>query len=174
MKLTWFGDTALRAHIGGEIIVIDADAAGQGVDRNELDSGADHVVALTGAHERTDGKSWKPRPVQRLLDAGEVTRAAAIWSLGDGALLIDPDEDMPLLVLGGPVPALGRWVERAVVLLVGVSLAQRAEELIGAALPRLIVLAGAETEIEQAIAAIRDRLDGTGLMALERGLAVEV
>ena len=174
MKLTWFGETALRIHIGGQVVVIDADAACDGVDRNELRSGADSLVALDGPLVPADGKTWKPRPSQRLLDAGDNTRPVVIWSIGERAVLVDPDEDMPLLVLGGAVPALGRWVERAVVVLAGPDLASRAGILVEAAAPRLIGLAGSEREASAAFDAVRDRLDGTGLVVLEPGMAVEV
>lgn len=173
MKLTWFGDTALRVHIGGQIVVIDADAAGQGVDRTELCSGADAVLALDGPHAEADASTWRPRAARRLLDAGDDVRPVEFWSMGLGALLVAPDDDMPLLVLGGAVPKLGRWVEHAVVLMVGPDLATRAKALLEGAAPRLIALAGEEAEIDAAIDEIRDRLDGTGLLALERGLAVE-
>lgn len=173
MKITWFGRSALRIHLGGQVVVIDAEEADADVDQGEIRSGADHVVGLGGPHPRVDGKTWKPRPAQRLLEAGEATRIVDIWSPGEEALLIDPDEDMPLLVLGGPVPELGRWVERAVVLMVGPGLAERAETLIDGAAPKLIALAASEDAVDAAIGAIRDRLDGTGLVALEPGLAVE-
>lgn len=173
MKLTWFGQTAFRIHIGGEIVVIDADLAPVGVDRNELVSGADHVIALDGEHPAADGQNWRPRPRERLLDAGEATRPVQYWALGHGGLVIDADEDMPLLVLAGPVPTLGRWAERAVLVLAGDRLAPRATALADALAPRLIALAGDEDEVDAAFAALRSRLDGTGLLALERGLAVE-
>lgn len=174
MKLTWLGGTALRVHLGGQVVVLDAEAANAGVDRGELSGGADRVLGLADSHAAADGRAWKPRVAQRLLEAGDVTRPVDVWSLGERAVLLDPDEDMPLLVIGGAVPELGRWVERAVVVLVGEAIAQRAETLIGRAAPRLLALAGTEGEIEEAIGVVRDRLDGTGLVALEPGLAVEV
>jgi hypothetical protein len=174
MKLTWFGRSALRIHLGGQVVVVDSDRAADGVDQNELQSGADRVVTLDGPHAGIDGTRWKARPAQRLLEAGDATRPVDFWSPGEGALLIDPDEDMPLLILGGPVPELGRWVERSVVLLVGQGLVERAERLVAAASPKLIALAAAEDEIDATIGAIRGQLDGTGLVALEPGLAVEV
>lgn len=174
MKLTWFGGSCLRANIGGQVLVIDPDDASADVERNELLSGADHVLTLEVSHRQADGATWKPRSAQRLLDAGEAVRAAEIWSLGADALLIDADDDMPLVVLGGAVPVLGRWVERAVVVLAGPELAERAAALVGAAAPRLIGLAGNEADIEAALAMVRDKLDGTGLVALEPGMAVEV
>ena len=173
MKITWFGQSALRIHLGGQVVVIDAERAGAGVDQGELRSGADVVLALAGPHETVDGKTWKPRPAQRLLEAGEVTRPVDVWSPGAQSVLVDADEDMPLLVAGGPVPELGRWVERAVVVLVGAALADRAVTLLDRGAPRLLALAADEAELDATIGAIRDRLDGTGLVALEPGLAVE-
>ncbi|SMQ64907.1 hypothetical protein SAMN06295905_1090 [Devosia lucknowensis] len=174
MKLTWFGDTALRVHLGGQVVVLDAHAAGVGVDRGELTAGADRVIELSGRQALAEGLTWRPRVAQRLLEAGNTTRAVDVWSLGEGALLLDPDEDMPLLVLGGAVPKLGRWVERAVVVLVGADIAGRALTLVGRSAPRLMALAGSESDVDAAFEVLRDRLDGTGLVALEPGLAVEV
>jgi hypothetical protein len=60
------------------------------------------------------------------------------------------------------------------VVLIGEGLAGRGCKLLERAAPRLIALAGSESEMDAAFEALRDRLDGTGLIALERGLAVEV
>jgi Predicted Zn-dependent hydrolases of the beta-lactamase fold len=173
MKITWFGQSALRIHLGGQVVVIDAGQANAGVDQGELRSGADIVLALDDPQPKVDGSTWKPRPAQRLLEAGEQTRPVDMWSPGQRSVLIDPDEDMPLLVAGGPVPALGRWIERTVVLMVGSDLAERAQALLAGGAPRLLALAAEEREVDAAIGAIRDRLDGTGVVALEPGLAVE-
>lgn len=173
MKITWFGQSALRIHLGGQVVVIDAARADGGVDQGELRSGADRVLDLAGPHPVVDGSTWKPRPAQRLLEASDETRPVDVWSPGGGAVLIDPDEDMPLLVVGGPVPELGRWVERAVVVMVGPDLADRAVTLLGKGAPRLLALAASEAELDATIGAIRGRLDGTGVIALERGLALE-
>jgi len=174
VKVTWFGNTAFRLHIGGKIIAIEPERASAGVDVNEMVGGADHVLALEENRPVADAASWKPRGRERLLDAGEGTRPVQFWSMGASSLLVDADEDMPLLLLAGPVPVLGRWADRTVVILVGNALAERAAEVIGRVAPRLIGLAGEEAEIEAAFVALRDRLDGTGLVALERGMAVEV
>ncbi|MNL79955.1 hypothetical protein D3C87_2066770 [compost metagenome] len=40
--------------------------------------------------------------------------------------------------------------------------------------PRLLALAGDEAAVDSAISALRDRLDATGLVALEAGLALEI
>ena len=174
MKLTWFGGTAFRIHIGGQIVVIDAQAAPGNVDRGELVSGSDRVIALGDDLPTADGASWKARPRERLLDAGDDIRPVQLWSLGPDSLLIDADEDMPLLLLAGDMPQLGRWAERAVIVLVGAGLAARGSRLVAGTMPRLIVLAGDEPELATTFATLPPLLDGTGLMALEPGLAVEV
>ena len=174
MKLTWFGNTAFRLHIGGQIVVVDAEAAPGEVDQGELVSGADRVIALGAGLPAVDGAVWKPRARERLLDAGDNVRPVQLWTPGAAALLVDADEDMPLLLLAGAVPPLGRWAERAVVVLAGADLAARGSRLVEAVMPRLIALAGADAELDAAFAALPSRLDGTALLALEPGLAVEV
>jgi hypothetical protein len=174
MKLTWFGNSTFRVHIGGQIVVIDAKGAPDGVDSNELVSGADHVVEWNGNRSVTDLRLWKPRQRQRLLDAGDQPRPVEVWSAAPGCFLIDADEDMPLLLIAGAVPELGRWVEKAVIVLAGQGLAQRGEHLIEAVIPRLIALAGDDAELDAAFAHLPPKLDGAGLIALEPGLAVEV
>ncbi len=173
MKLTWFGGSTFRIQIGGRIVVVDAQAAADGIDRNELVSGADHVVALDDPRPEADPASWKRRPAERLLDAGDSQRPLQFWSMDGAGLLIDGDDDMPLLLLGRGSPPLGRWAEKAVIVLAGGDLAGRATALLAEVHPRLIALAGDEAEIGGAIDAVRDRLDGTALLALEPGLAVE-
>ena len=65
----------------------------------------------------------------------------------------------------------GRWSSEAVVVAF-------AGSDIGAVLdafrPKLMALAVPEAEVDRTIAALRDQLDGTGLVALEPGLALEV
>ncbi|MNU08669.1 hypothetical protein D3C72_2548190 [compost metagenome] len=52
-------------------------------------------------------------------------------------------------------------------------LAARAAALFEVRSPRLVALAGDESEVGEAFEAVRPMLDGTGLVALEPGLAVE-
>ncbi len=174
MKLTWFGNNAFRIHIGGQIIVVEANGAPVGVDGKELVSGADRVLGLNGNLPVTDLVNWKPRPRQRLLDAGDLPRPALIWSAGTDCLLIEPDEDMPLLLVAGLVPELGRWAEKAVIVLAGEGLAERGSALVDMVIPRLMALAGNDAELDTAFAQLPSKLDGAGLIALEPGLAVEV
>lgn len=173
MKLTWFGGTTFRIQIGGQVVVVDPEAAPDGIDRSELVSGADHVVAMRGGGKPVDLQSWRPRAAERLLDAGDAVRPLELWSVGGSGLLIDGDVDRPLLLAAENVPTLGRWADKAVMVLAGSALADRAERLLAAAGPALVALAGSEADVDATLDRVRDRLDGTGLIALEPGLAVE-
>jgi hypothetical protein len=46
--------------------------------------------------------------------------------------------------------------------------------VLGTFRPRLMALAASDATVERTIANLRDRLEGTGLVALEPGLALEV
>lgn len=177
MKLTWFGGTTIRIHIGGAILVVDAADAPAGIDAAELVSGADRVLANFGADlPVVDASAWKPRPPVRLLDEEGGPPAVEAWSVGAGALLIDAVGEPPLLLVAGEMPLLGRWAEGAVVTLFGSG--ERLSALGRAVLddrpPRLLALAGDEAAIDLAIPLLRERLDGTGLVALHARLALEV
>ncbi len=91
-------------------------------------------------------------------DASDPVR---LHRLGE-AIIVDALGEPPLLL--GPPPAnAGRWLADAVVVLFAPAEPPPA---------RLIALA--LDDIEAAIAAIAPKLDGTALVALERGLALEV
>jgi hypothetical protein len=177
MKLTWFGGTTIRIHIGGTILVVDAEGAPAGIDAAELISGADVVIARFGAElPEVDPAGWKPRKVPRLLDEGEDLPVVEAWSAGRGVVLVEAIGEVPLLLVAGDVPALGRWVDGSVVVLFGdgAGLIARGEAVLEDVPPRLLTLAGNDAAIDVAIPALRDRLDGTGLVALEAGMALEV
>lgn len=177
MKLTWFGGTTIRIHIGGAILVVDAAAAPAGIDATELVSGADRVIADFGAHlPSVDATRWKPRKPTRLLDETEHLPAVEAWSAGAGALLIDAVGEPPLLLVAGDVPALGRWADGAVVAMFGdgEGLSAMGQAVLDATPPRLLALAGDDAAVDAAIPILRDRLDGTGLVALEARLALEI
>lgn len=173
MKLTWFGGSTFRIQIGGQVLVVDPEAAPDGIDRSELVSGADQVLAMRKGGKPADLQTWRPRPAQRLLDIGDALRPVQVWSVGECGLLVDGDDDRPLLLAVGVLPEPGRWADKAVVVLAGSDLADRAERLLDAVAPALVALAGREAEIDAALDRVRDRLDGTGLIALEPALAVE-
>ena len=177
MKLAWFGGMTIRIHIGGAILVLDPAGAPAGIDAAELVSGADVSIAGFGAGlPRVDGGSWKPRKVPRLLDEGAALPEVEALSLGEGAALVDAIGEAPLVLVRGPAPAMGRWAESAVVVLLGngPQLAALGEAMLEERAPKLLALAGDEAAVDLAIPALRDRLDGTGLVAMEAGLALEV
>jgi hypothetical protein len=176
MKLTWFGRTALRVHSGGEIVVVDADSAPAGVDRSELLAGADRQVVLSGDRgvPRIDPAGWRRPAAPRAIDSPS---PAEILSIAPSALLIAAAGEPPLVILGaGQPPRFGRWADGAVIVLTSgrESLVSEVTVLLDVARPRLIALAADEPMLDKAIAELSEHLDGTGLVSLEPGLAVEV
>ncbi|MEO6013636.1 MAG: hypothetical protein ABIQ30_08645 [Devosia sp.] len=175
MKLTWFGGTALRIYVGGEIVVIDAEAAPDEVDRGELLAGAGRVVNLAGdaSVPAVDPASWRPRVVRPLEEAPPVE----ILALGPSALLISAAGEAPLVILGsGELPLFGRWADGAVVVLTSgrKSLVAQATALLDVARIKLLALATDEQTLDIAISELSEHLDGAGLVSLEPGLALEV
>lgn len=173
MKLTWFGDDTFRIHAAGAIVVVEGETPSPGVERAELVSGADIVVGV-GEGAAVGSADWRPRAPLRMLEADEQMRKPEVIGLGDGVLVIDADGEAPLVLAHGDIAATGRWVGQAVVVLIGEGLAERGRALLERQGPRLIALVGSDSEVDAAFLALRDHLDGTGLVALERGLAVEV
>jgi hypothetical protein len=171
MKLTWFGGTTIRIHIGGKILV--ADPAGiAGVDPDELVSGADATFALAGSLPQFDPVLWQPQRPSSMLDEDALGQVTTL-GLQDGALIAAIGE-APLLLLSQTVPKVGRWARDAVIVVFGTEgdrLAAGALEAFG---PRLIAIAATDAVVERAFRTLRDRLDGTALVALEAGMALEV
>jgi len=173
MKLTWFGGTTLRVYVGGEIVVIDAGEAADGVDRSELSSGANHMVTL-GKVPQINPAFWRNRPAARAIDAAPPLE---IHGIGPAALLIAAAGEPPLVVLGpGDPPRFGRWADGAVVVLCSAkeSLVADATVILDVARPKLVALAVDEQTLDQAIEELSEHLDGAGLVSLEPGLALEV
>lgn len=171
MKLTWFGGTAIRIHIGGKILVADA-AGAKGVVPEELVSGADATFALNGSLPEIDPVLWQPGRAATMLDEdvlGEVTA----HGLAGGALIAAVGE-APLLLLTQTAPKAGRWARDAIVVVFGDNGDRLAGEVLEAFGPRLIGVAGPDAVVDRAFAALRDRLDGTALVALEAAMALEV
>ena len=176
MKLTWFGGTTLRIHIGGAMVVVDAASAPAGIAAAELASGADRVVEAFGAGLPAVAlQTWKPRRAQRVVDETDDVAPVEIWSAGEGVILFDAEGEMPL-VLARSAPKLGRWAGQAVVVVFGdgAHMAELGQGLLKKSGPRLLALAGDEAAMDVAIPALRELLDGIGLVALEAGLALEV
>ncbi|MHB1102149.1 MAG: hypothetical protein ACYC0C_05095 [Devosia sp.] len=177
MKLTWFAGTTIRIHIGGMILVADADRAPGFVDRNELVSGADRLFALAGdSLPPADPARWRPRPFTRIVDDAVHLRDVVLHRIGEAAVLVDAAGEPPVvLVAGGAPPVFGRWADGAVVALFGTgdTMVANGIGLLAAARPRLLALAAEETAVDFAISALLDQLDGAALVSLEPGLALE-
>ena len=174
MKLTWFGGTALRAYVGGEIVVVDPDAAPAVVDRGELLAGADRVVRFGDARPLVDPTGWRPRAVGRAIDE---PLPLEVLRIGAAALLVSATGEPPLVLLGpGELPRFGRWADGAVLVLLSAreALVAQVTAILDVARPRLVALAVDEQTLETAVAEIAEHLDGAGLVSMEPGLALEV
>jgi hypothetical protein len=172
MKLTWFGGTTLRLHIGGRILVCDP-VARNGVDAGELVSGADRIFRLADDLPAADPLRWQPRRAPALLDEPAAPEVE-LWRLGPGSVLVDAVGEPPLLLATAAPVGAGRWGRDAVVVAMGADVVGAAAGAVEALGPRVVAVAAAESEVGAALAAVRERLDGTGFMALEAGLALEV
>ncbi|MBN9346315.1 MAG: hypothetical protein J0I48_08950 [Devosia sp.] len=174
MKLTWFGGTALRVYVGGEIVVIDAETAPAVVDRGELLAGADRVLAFGDAIAVIDPTAWRPEPVGRAIDE---PLATDVFRIGDSALLLAAAAEPPLVLLGpGELPRFGRWADGGVIVLLSAREALVAEvtAMLDVARPRLVALAVDEQTLDLVIEEIAEHLGGAGLVSMEPGLALEV
>lgn len=180
MKLTWFAGTTIRVHIGGQILVADADYAPALVDRNELVSGADRVFALAGdaaSLPLLDPVKWRPRALPKAVDDQGRQPEVVLHRLSEGSVLVDAAGEPPLVLAAGyRQPPFGRWADGAVVVLFGAgeSILASGRLLLSAARPRLIALAADEPALDAAILALREHLDGIPLVSLEPGMALEV
>jgi len=172
MKFTWFGGGTLRVHVGGRILVVDPVAIG-GVEAAELLSGADRVFGWNNDLPVADARRWQPRRAPALVDEAE-TPELFVYRLDSEAVLIDAVGEPPLVLARGPVPLAGRWGSSAVVVVFGSDAATAAVSALEGMAPRLIAVAGDESAVDAVLAAIGERLDGTGFMALEPGMALEV
>lgn len=173
MRLTWFGGTTFRIHIGGRIVVVDAAALPPPFDRQELLSGSERVLELAGTDdEEFDARTWSARRAATALEDDVLGDGVLVHRLDAGAVLLDAAGEAPLVLMAAPVGVGGRWTRDAVVVVAG-DAALAGVALDGLA-PRLLVLAAPAEAVEAAIMALRDRLDGTGLVALEPGLALEL
>lgn len=172
MKLTWFGGTALRVYVGGQIVVVDPHAAPARVDRGELLAGADRVVAGE-ALPAVDPVKWRAKPMLRLMEEAPPVEVGRL----EGALLVAAAGEPALVILSdGPLPRFGRWAEGAVIVLTSASawLVAQVTALLDVSQPRLVALAMDGQMLDRAVDELAGHLDGTGLISMEPGLAVEV
>jgi hypothetical protein len=175
MKITWFGGTALRVYIGGEIVVIDPEAAAEEVDRRELVAGADRVLQLDDRNRpQVDADAWYPRPAPRAIDGSP---PLAILSIGPRTVLIEAPGEPPLLICNAPnLPHLGRWADKAVFVLFGEDGGRLAEAIVerDIARPQPLILAASEAIVDFYFDRLADHLQGRSFTSLEPGLALEV
>lgn len=171
MRLFWFGGTTVRVHIGGEMLVGDADGVLVGVDRAELVSGTNREFGLDGyGLPVVDPVDWKPRRMARAINESG-PEPVKVLSIGVGAVLIDAVGEPPLVLVSVEPTGAGRWSRDAVV----VSFAgSDASAVLEAYAPKLLALAVEPDAADEIIPTIEDRLDGTGLVVLEPGYALEV
>jgi len=180
MKLTWFAETTVRVHIGGQILVADAAGAPGFIDRQELVSGADRTFGLATEDAglvTIDPAGWRPRTSPKFLEDTSADETVRVQRIGASAILIDAIGEPPLvLIAGAETPRFGRWADDAVVVLFGTgeAIVGTGVALLDAARPKLIALAASEPSVDLAIAALRDHLSGAALVSLEPALALEV
>jgi hypothetical protein len=179
MKLTWFGGTTLRIHIGGAILVADAERAPHEVDRGELVAGADRTFTIAVEDPgvgSVDPEAWRPRRHSRAIDEA-AQPPVLVLRIGSGAVLVDAVGEPPLVLMADTVPPhMGRWAGDAVVVIFGAAgqLMRAGMALLTSRPPRLIALAASEAELDRAIEGLSPVLGETGLMSLEPGLGIEV
>jgi len=167
MKLTWFAGSTIRVHVGGSIIVLDP-AGISGVDAGELVSGADRVIDTAGASGPFEPAAFRPKRARSLLNQDEAPELDV--RVHDGAVLVDAFGEPPLLLLRKAPAGDAPWLRDAVIVAFGGEVAEAAFAM-G---PRLVAVAAPEAEVDRVFAALRERVDGTALVALEAGLALEV
>jgi len=180
MKLTWFAGTTMRIHIGGQILVVDADDAPASIDKRELVSGTDRTFGLAvpdASLATVDPAQWRRRAAKSLLEQAPLDAEVKILSVGRRTVLVDAPGEPPLVLIAtSEAPRFGRWADDAVVVLFGAreGLVATGTVLLDIARPRLVALAADEADIDVAVDELREHLDGAGLVSLEPGLAVEV
>jgi hypothetical protein len=171
LKLTWFSGSTIRIHIGGRILI--ADPVGiAGVDRGELTSGADVTFFIDDAGPAVDPALWRPSRVGAMIAEAELPEVL-VHGIEGGALVAAAGEP-PLVLLKRGMPRAGRWVRDAVVVVFGDDADALATQVLEENGPHLIALGARDAAIERAVAALRDRLGDTLLVALEPGMALEI
>lgn len=168
MKLTWFGGKCLRVYIGGEIIVFDPTGGPVGTDHAEVVSGADQIFEWGGPYEPADPRAWRPRRIKPL--AEPAIEPVRVLLIGFDARLVDAAGEPPLVLMGG-IEGAGNWARDAVVVAFSLHQALAALSVLS---PRLLALALPEADLDPAIAELSGQLNGTSLVSLEPGLALEV
>lgn len=142
------------------------------MDAGELVSGADATFFIDEAGEAVDPALWQPRRAASMIDADDVPYVL-VHGIKGGALLAVAGE-APLLLLKAPIGRAGRWARDAVVVVFGEAADALAAQVLEDVGPHLIAIAAPDAVIERAVAALRDKVGETLLVALEPGMALEV
>ncbi len=175
MKITWFAETCFRLHVGGKIVVVDPEAAPEGVDAQELVSGADRVLQLGQADlPAFDTQTFRPRRRRSLIDAPEDDELG-IWSFGKSGLAIAASDE-PLVIIAPYVLAQwGRFADDALVVFCAnaVADAKPFAVLVAGARPRLVALAAVNIA-DTAFPDITALGGGTPIQVLDKAMALEV
>jgi hypothetical protein len=137
----------------------------------ELTSGAD-VVLRRDELPDLDPATWQPRRRPAPIDSASTSAELAVGRLGNAGTVVEAAGEPPLLLLSDSpsFPPL-RWSREAVVVAFEPAAAEAALDQM---VPRLIALAMTEVAADAAISALRDRLQGVMVIALEPRMAVEV
>ena len=178
MKLTWFGATALRLQIAGQILVFDPEGAPQEVRRAELVGGADRIVRLATDEPSIEvanlRSSTRVRP-RSWLEQQASEDAPAVYHLWTGARLVTAPGEPPLVLdCGQDTPDFGRGADGAVVVLLGDGAVLGAVPHLNEARASLVALAVSADRADEAFAALSDVGEGAVVTVLEPGLALEV
>lgn len=176
MKVTWFGGTTLRLHIGGRILVFDAASVPAGIDSNELLSGADTAISLAAADLPRLRAPWRPRRPARLID--EVPGESIVMSRLDPlSVLVEAEGEVQVaLVHCDAPPDLGNWADAAAIVLLGddAAIPPVAQTFVAQANPKILLLAGSDRASDAVFDMLGAQGLGCGLVALEPGLALEL
>ena len=142
------------------------------MDAEELVSGADATFFIDEAGEAVDPALWQPRRAAAMIDADEVPEVL-VHGIAGGSLVAAAGEP-PLVLLKAPIGRTGRWARDAVVVVFGDDADALAAQVLEDVGPHLIAIAAPDAVIERAVAALRDKVGETLLVALEPGMALEV
>ena len=173
MKLTWFAQSCFRLHVGGAVIVVDPHGAPQGIDSEELVSGADEIVTLGDAGLAAfDMYGWAPRKPKSFIDS-EAEAPLTLYRFGQKGLFVDPPGDDPVILTDGGGD-WGRFADGAVIVLFGpaAALPDRLSRIVQAARPKLVAIATGDLD-ETVFSALATSAAGTNVQVLEPALALE-
>lgn len=171
MKLTWFGGTALRIHIGGKMLVCAPQTAARDVNQAELTSGADTVLQINFGAGSADPVAWHPRRPVALIDETEAPDVL-VQDFGLGAAVVDAVGEPPLAIYGRGLLFSGSWKTDAVVVAFN---AFDAIHALADMHPRILALAfDDDLSLEPALETLGKDAGRTSIFALERGQALEV